>query len=60
MVRNYCNLTEKLGGGGGGTAFSSFCYDGGMKGGRRGIKQRRNVCLKYFVLPMSDGAQRVS
>lgn len=31
-----------------------------MKGGRRGIKQRRNVCLKYFFLPMSDGAQRVS
>ena len=32
MVRNYSNLTKTLGGGGGGTAFPSLYYDGGMKG----------------------------
>ena len=31
MVRNYGNLTKTLGGGGG-TAFPSLYYDGGMKG----------------------------
>ena len=30
MVRNYGNLTKTLGGGG--TAFPSLYYDGGMKG----------------------------
>ena len=62
MVRNYGNLTKTLGGGGGGYKLSLLVlrwrYEGA--GGRRGIKQLRNVCLKYFFLPMSNGVQRVS
>ena len=62
MVRNYGNLTKTLGGGGGGYSLSLLVLRWGYEGagGRRGIKQRRNVCLKYFFLPMRDGAQRVS